>query len=326
MLSDSPWRDLKEDGIDSRRVDHTGRWNFFWTVMPGRNPGLALVLEARPIPEPKLPTLRSLETGFAFLSGGQTFYLRLKDHAQLELFENLCRDVVRCTALATTEAEALTRAIARMCRWHHLLRGGRGDGLSEEEQKGLIGELAVLELLSDLIGPRAAITAWSGPMGSPKDFEFQGHCIEVKARRAAAQPYVRISNEFQLADVEDHRLWLSVLAVDKVTEPFGNSLDAIVEHTALRFRGEADTEQLWETAISASGYRPEDGYSEARWVVGDPAFHEVRDGFPRIDLPLRTGVGNLKYAIALDACAPFKAEFSEVSKAISTGYETRQSR
>ena len=217
MLSDSPWRDLKEDGVDSRRVDHTGRWNFFWAVMPGRNPALALVLEARPIPEPKLPKLRSLETGFAFLSGGQTFYLRLKDHAQLELFENLCRDVVRCTALATREAEALTRAIVRMCRWHHLLRGGRGDGLSEEEQKGLIGELAVLELLSDLIGPRAAITAWTGPMGSPKDFEFQGHCIEVKARRAAAQPYVRISNEFQLADVEDHRLWLSVLAVDKVT-------------------------------------------------------------------------------------------------------------
>jgi Putative PD-(D/E)XK family member, (DUF4420) len=323
MLSDSPWRDLKEDGIDSRRVDHVGKWSFFWAIMPGQDPALALVLNTPPAAAPGLPKLRSLETGFAFLSGGPTFYLRLKDHAQVELFETLCRDVISFTALATTETEALTRAIARMYRWHYLLRGGRGGGLSEEEQKGLIGELAVLEWLSELTGPRAAITAWTGPTGSPKDFELQGHCIEVKARRAAAQPYVRISNEFQLADVEGHRLWLSVLAVDKVTKPFGNSLDVLVDRTASRFRGEVDTELLWEAAISASGYRVEDDYSEVRWVDSDPAWHEVRDGFPRIDLPLRTGVGNLKYSIALAACAPFKVELSEVSKAISTGYETR---
>lgn len=323
MLSDSPWSDLKEDGIDSRRVDHAGKWSFFWAIMPGQDPALALVLDTPPAAAPGLPKLRSLETGFAFLSGGPTFYLRLKDHAQVELFETLCRDVISFTALATTEAEALTRAIARMCRWHYFLRGGRGGGLSEEEQKGLIGELVVLEWLSELIGPRAAIMAWTGPMGSPKDFELLRHCIEVKARRAAAQPYVRISNEFQLADVEGHRLWLSVLAVDKVTKPFGSSLDVLVDRAASRFRGEADTELLWETAISASGYRVEDDYSEARWVDSDPAWHEVRDGFPRIDLPLRTGVGNLKYGIALAACAPFKVDLSEVSKAISTSYETR---
>ena len=191
MLTDTPWNALGQGGIDSRRVDHAGKWNFFWAIMPREDPALALVLRAPPVPAPKLPKLRSLETGLATLTSGPTFYLRLKDHAQLELFETLCRDVVGWAEQASSEADALTRAIGRTCRWHNLLRGGRGDGLTEEEQKGLIGEMAVLEWLSSVIGPRAAITAWTGPMGSPKDFELHGHCIEVKARRTAAQPYVQ---------------------------------------------------------------------------------------------------------------------------------------
>lgn len=321
MLSDTPWKGLGQGVVDSRRVDHAGKWNFFWAIMPREDPALALVLGAPPIPAPKLPKLRSLEAGFASLTGGPAFYLRLKDHAQLELFETLCRDVVDCAKQAMTEADALTRAIGRTCRWHHLLRGGRSDGLTEEEQKGLIGELTVLEWLAGVIGPRATITAWTGPMGSPKDFELHGHCIEVKARRTAAQPYIQISNEFQLADVDDHRLWLSVLAVDKVAEPFGNSLDFFVDRAASWFRGgDADLELLWEIAISATGYRVEDDYSEARWVVGDPAWHDVRDGFPRVELPLKAGVGSLKYAIALAACEPFKIESAAAGKAISVGY------
>lgn len=321
MLNDTPWKGLGKSSVDSRRVDHAGKWNFFWAIMPGEDPALALVLHAPPVPALKMPKLRSLETGLASLTGGPAFYLRLKDHAQLELFETLCRDVVDCAEQAKTEADALTRAIGRTCRWHHLLRGGRGDGLSEEEQKGLIGELTVLEWLAGVIGPRATITGWTGPMGSPKDFEFYGHCVEVKARRTAAQPYVQILNEFQLADVLDHRLWLSVVAVDKVAEPFGNSLDFFVDRVASRFRsGDADLELLWETAISATGYRVEDDYSAARWVVGDPAWYDVRDGFPRVDLPLRAGVGSLKYAIALAACEPFKIDPAAAGEAIAMGY------
>ncbi|WFR99581.1 PD-(D/E)XK motif protein [Rhizobium tumorigenes] len=202
MLNDTPWEGLGLGGVDSRRVDHAGKWNFFWAVMPRQEPALALTLQSAPNPMPRLPTFKSLETGFATLSGGLTFYIRLKDISQLGLFEVLCRDVIDCAEHASTEVDALARAVGRTCRWHHLLRGGTNAGLTEEEQKGLIGELTMLEWLAGVVGCRPAITAWTGPMGSPKDFELHGHCIEVKARRSAAQPFVQISNEFQLADVQ----------------------------------------------------------------------------------------------------------------------------
>jgi hypothetical protein len=322
MFNDTPWQDLGVEGVDSRRVDHVGKWNFFWVMMPNDDPALALILDRPAVPVPKLPRLGSLETGFASVNGSTTFYLRLKDHAQIELFETLCRDVASSSEQAMSEPDALTRAIGRTSRWHHLLRGGRENGLSEESQKGLIGELAVLEWLSQLVGPKAAVTAWTGPSGSPKDFELHEHCIEIKARRAAAQPYVQVSNEFQLADVANHQLWLGVIAVDKVAEPFGDTLDNFVLSAAAHFQGDdPDIEMLWEAAISATGYRIEDDYSDIRWVASNPSWYAVKDGFPRVDLPLREGVGSLKYAIALAGCAPFEIDEVDLKAAISLGYE-----
>lgn len=315
----NPWDDLNSAGIDSRRIDHAGKWDFFWTIMPPADPALALVLNvATSVSLARLPKLRNIEAGFLSQGIGQTFYLRLKDKSQAEPFETLCRDVVACAEAAPSEGEALLRAVGRTSRWHYLLRGGQSSSLTDEEQKGLIGELTVLEWLADLVGARAAITAWAGPSGAPKDFELHGHCVEVKARRGAAQPYVQISNEFQLADVEGRELWLAIVAVDKVSEPFGSSLDQLVERAAVRFKGgDADIELLWDIAIEAAGYRSEDDYSATRWDAGVPSWYSVAGDFPRLDLPLKAGVADVKYSISLGACQPFKVDLATAATAIS---------
>lgn len=64
----------------------------------------------------------------------------------------------------------------------------------------------------------------------------------------------------------------------------------------------------------------EDDYSQMRWITSEPVFYEVRDGFPRVDLPLKHGVEKLKYSIALAACEPFKTATPEVRATISAGY------
>lgn len=320
MLPNSPWNGLSANGIDSRRFDQFGRWNFFWAMMPKDDPSLAMVLTALPQELPKLPTLRNLEVGFAHLANGPAFYIRLKDRDQLELFESLCRDIVASSEGATNEREAFERVIARTNRWHYLLRGGRSHALTEEEQKGLVGELTVLERLCTVLGPRAALSAWHGPFGAPKDFEMHGHCIEVKSRRAAAQPFVQISNEFQLSDVPDRRLWLSLLSVDLVSSPFGETLHDIVRRVGSRVLEESDNAADWERCIDASGYRAEDDYADFSWVVSDPVWHEVVAGFPRIELPLVQGVASLRYTIAIRACEPFALDAEAAEMALSQGY------
>jgi len=311
--NDTPWSGLEAGKVDTRRVAASAKWNWFWAIMPRADVALVLQLRDLPTPAPDLPKLRNLEIRFQTLPGGPILYIRLKDNAQLELFETLCRDVMAAGEIAETEAEALERAIGRTFRWHYMLRGGRPEVLSEEAQKGLIGEIEVLKLLIATLGAKSALAAWTGPSGAPKDFELKADCIEVKARRVASQPFVKITSEHQLADVPDRRLWLGVLAVDKVQRPHGRTLtEHVDEVTELLERTEPSAIMDWDIHLADAGYDVLHDYSAWRWIVTAPEFHAVAEGFPRIAAPVPLGVSGLSYALALSACTPFRTSWENV--------------
>ncbi|MEO8242372.1 MAG: PD-(D/E)XK motif protein [bacterium] len=321
--TDTPWAGLEAGKIDTRRVDATAHWNWFWAVMPRADVTLVLQLTGLPNPIPGLPKLKNLEIKFQTLPGGPILFIRLKDNAQIELFETLCRDVMAAGELAETEAEALERAIGRTFRWHYLLRGGKLGVLSEEAQKGLIGEIEVMKLLIANLGAKPALTAWTGPSGAPKDFELKADCIEVKARRGASQPFVKITNEFQLADVMDRRLWLSVLAVDKVQAPHGRSLtEYVAEVTDILEQTEPSAILDWDMHLADVGYDLAHDYSSWRWIVAEPEFFAVTEQFPRIEAPVPLGVSGVSYALALSACAPFHAGWEKVRSRLLQKDET----
>ncbi len=308
--NDTPWSGLEAGKTDTRRVNAFAQWNWFWAVMPPADAALVLQLSGLPNPAPDLPKLRNLEIRFQTLPGGPILYVRLKDSAQLELFETLCRDVMAAGELAGTESEVLERAIGRTFRWQYLLRGGKPDVLSEEAQKGLIGEIEILKLLIATLGVKPALAAWTGPSGAPKDFELIADCIEVKARRGASQPFVTIANEHQLADVVDHRLWLGVLTVDNVQTPHGRTLTEHVGEVAEFLEQNEPSAILdWDLHLADAGYDALHDYSDWRWITSPPEFHAVVEGFPRITSPVPLGVAGVTYALALSACAPFRTDW-----------------
>lgn len=308
---DTPWSGLEAGKTDTRRVDAKARWSWFWAVMPRADVALVLRLAELPQPVPDLPRLKNLKVRFQTLPGGPIFYIRLKDKAQLELFETLCRDVIAAGEQAESGIEALERSIGRTFRWHYLLRGRKPEVLSEEAQKGLIGEIEILKLLIATLGAKSALSAWTGPSGAPKDFELKADCIEVKARRGASQPFVKITSEHQLADVPDHRLWLAILAVDKVQPPHGRTLaDRVAEVTDILERTEPSAVLDWELHLADAGYDALHDYSAWRWIVADPRFHAVTGDFPRIAAPVPLGVSGATYALAVSACVPFRVDWS----------------
>ncbi|GAB1596999.1 PD-(D/E)XK motif protein [Lysobacter claricitrinus] len=311
--NDTPWSGLEAGKVDTRRVDASATWDWFWAVLPRHDVALVLKLSELPDPVADLPRLRNLEIRFQTLPGGPILYIRLKDLAHLELFETLCRDVMAAGEVATSECEALNRAIRRTFRWHSLLKGAQPEALTEEAQKGLAGEIHVLKLLIEAFGAKAALGAWTGPSGAPKDFELTQDCIEVKARRGASQPFVKISSEYQLADVPGRRLWLAVLAVDQVQPPHGLTLtEHVREVTTLLEQIEPSALMDWELHLTEAGFDGEHDYSAWHWLVGAPEFHAVTDGFPRVVAPLPLGVASVTYALSLSACAPFRTSWEAV--------------
>lgn len=318
--TDDPWHGLSPGSIDARRVSREGRHDFFWITSGLSEPGLLLKLVAGTDEPRPLPKLRNLEIAFRDIEGSRALVILLKDGEQRELFAGLCEDIIRAGEAALNNQEALARVVHRMMRWHHLLRGGRADLLSLEEQRGLLGELQFLQRLVLLVGPRAAIEAWRGPAGASKDFELDGALVEVKARRGAAKPHVQISSEDQLSDVPGTRLFLVVSAVDAVIKPNGLTLNHHVRATEKIFV-EADAESflLWDEAIHASGFDHEDDYSERRWNLGPTIDHEVEGEFPRIVTPLLLGVNSVRYSVSLDACAKYRLDDGNLDQFIIEG-------
>ena len=307
MKMNNPWDKLNSD--DARRVDTQGKYDFFWIMIEPKMPGLMLKLPTLPSKTPRLPKLKNLIISFRSIAGGAALVLGLKEHSQLELFETLCRDVVAAGEAAEDREDALSRSIMRTMRWHHLLRGGRTQGLSVEEQRGLIGELEFLRKLILGLGPETAVESWLGPTGASKDFELIGSCIEVKARRAASKPFVFISSADQLADVDGHRLFLRVSSVSSAILPEGQDLHDHVRMTAELLEGNSEAYYAWEEALYATGYDPLNKYDDRRWLLEPAINFEIVEGFPRIIPPLLNGVEGLRYSVSLEACASF--EFHE---------------
>ena len=304
------------DGLrlgEGRRVKADGKFDFFWVVLEQNTVALILRLPEEFEHSTNMPQLKSLEVCFRHLDN-TALVLRLLDATQRELFFTLCSDVVSAAEQSDDLEGAVERAIRRTRRWSFLLRGGSQKGMSIEEQRGLVGELTLLEELAAAVGSAAAIESWKGPEGASKDFEFPGLCIEVKARRGAAKPNVRISSEDQLADVAKSELLLRVYDIDSAVVPKGQTLHEIIARLQFKFAEQEDVFDRWQTLLDATGYDIEHNYSDRRWAVGLARTYVIAEGFPRIIAPLCIGVSNVAYSIALEACEQFKCEKIDYAK------------
>ena len=304
-MNDDPWKGLSEGNM--RRVDAHGKHDFFWATIENRAPALLMVLKPETEMASDLPALKNIDARFRTVNG-RAFVISLLDNAQREIFETLCRDIVEAGEGAPDQSAALDRVVRRTRRWHFLLKGGSSQGLSKEEQRGLVGELAFLREIATHVSPESAIEGWTGPEGAAKDFEFPAACIEVKARRGAAKPYVRISSEDQLSDVTGRQLFLRVYDVDSAVIPEGDNLHGHVDNTVALFEDYPDCLNVLEERLEAVGYERGHDYEKRRWIVGTCRTFAVADNFPRIMPPLTSGVHNVTYAIDLAECAHFATE------------------
>jgi hypothetical protein len=194
--------------------------------------------------------------------------------------------------------------------------------LSAEEQKGLIGELVVLETLV-LPSPAIsdAVSTWRGPLGAPKDFEIGRICIEAKARRGAATPYIAISSEHQLdrAGVDLLFLHVSELAQEQSTAKDSVTLTDVVLRTraAVAVRDWSAVEPF-EGKLAATGFRWEDDYSDVRWAEGAHHLFLVDADFPAITAAsCPSGVSNVRYSLGLMECEPHRVAREAVTAALA---------
>ena len=242
--------------------------------------------------------------------------LQLLQPEYSEVFLEFCLDVIRATNRATTEGEALGRFVGRAWTWQRFLASGRDGRLSAAEQMGLLGELSILRnLLIPTLGAGSAVASWTGPLGTPKDFELGAVAVEAKALSGAVGPLVRISSEHQLATDGLDQLFLGVVAVAR-SDAKGAVTITGYARTVRELLSGAAVDDL-EERLRAVGFNWSEDYSDTRWQVGRRQWFLVEPAFPRITpAHFPNGVSAVRYSVSLPACQDFEVSEDLVRAAL----------
>lgn len=167
--------------------------------------------------------------------------------------------------------------------------------LSEEQQLGLYGELAVLEALVQRDGPVAmqCWTAYSGDKAERHDFRIGATEVEVKSTRSRKRIHV-IHGLTQMVASPGHHLYVLSLKFEHGGNA-GRSLPDRVKAIRKLIKADARCVQLFKEKLDTANYRDSDSihYSTRLIAADQPRLIPVDEKFPRItDTFLESGLGS----------------------------------
>lgn len=292
--------------------------------------GLLLELPASAVPaKRRWPRCRGLDWLTSPAQRAVLFGVRLKEARHADLFDALADDLARRVGAAEAGcATQLAALLGGVARWQRFLAVG-AEGLSDEAQRGLWGELHFLRgALLAAFGAEAAVAAWQGHAAAHQDFLVPRGAVEVKTTSGKAPHIVRITSERQLDDRGLPALYLRHLAL-AVRDGAGETLPSLVAALREQLLTDAIAAERFEDALLAAGYLDAHAwrYEGRGYAVRETNDFAVRGRFPRLterDLP--AGVGDVRYALSLDACRAFLLAPDALLAALSAPFPKRRSR
>lgn len=236
--------------------------------------------------------------------GRSAVHLVLKSSEFEDLFSILGEDIVHAIEKSQGEAAAVKAVVRRIERWRKFVERNRGH-LTEEEIRGLLGELVVLGRLIRHSDARTALDAWQGS-GGLRDFELPEHAIEVKTHQAATGAAIRISDPAQLESAPGRPLYLTTLQLSR-TENAGLTLCEAVNGLLDLLAEDVDsTEKLWDKLMGQGYHAAHADMYPQRYLVSPVQVFRVENGFPRITCnSVPAGVESVQFSIQLAAIQQF---------------------
>ena len=275
-----------------------------------------------------LPAARSFEVRRVVFPDNPPNYLTIQlvltDPQYKDIFITLVQDIVDHISLIVCEREAFEAFIVRLRRWQTFLEKHGIQGLSDIAQRGLFGELWCLKcLLLPRIGLQQGIYSWTGPEGTPQDFQLEGCNIEVKTTITKQPQKLEIANERQLDDTDIANLILLHISLSTSREQ-GIKLPTLVDEIRRSLSSVPLVKASFNTLLFEVGYLDIHAafYMEKSYIVKECNYYKVENDFPRItETELINGIGDVRYSINISACQNFILKEETVISMIDANYE-----
>lgn len=289
---------------------------FVCLELPERHLSLHLELTTRFLPSSPLPDqMRGVAIRVERVKPGAEGTVRviltLVDNSRRELFSALARDVAQATVRERSEPAQVKAMLNRLEAWQRLLDRLKPEGLTPQEQRGLVGELLVLERLClPPLGGAEAVRRWEGPVGGLQDFVLPHGALEVKCTARQPAESFHASHLAQLDDSGLERLALVVVVVEEGEAVVGSTLPDHIERLRVRLAEESpNAEAMFWERLQQMGYLPEQSelYLRKKYAFRELMMYHVNADFPRL---LRTsvpqGILEAEYDVSLLACQAFR--------------------
>lgn len=320
----SIWENHKPTGdiIIKTRIDEILHLNCFAATnhITGQHLYIMTVANNVTIPELKNYRFKGVEI-YTLQSNTENkieLYIYLLDNDLKDIFSLFIQNILEEIKKSVTENEAIKTTLNVVSKWKKLFDKINFNGLSFEQQKGLIGELLFLNtLLDDEKTIAIALNSWTGVEQDfqAKDFTLGSVGVEVKFT-ASKQPRIKVSNERQLDAENLSELFLILYSTEAVKDN-GISLNSIVEQTRQKITTEEER-SVFNAKLQLNGYFDEDKEYYGRMYSLKRTFvFNVSSEFPKIikgQLPL--GIYDTSYSIEISSVEKFIVESDTIFEKI----------
>ncbi|NBG67024.1 PD-(D/E)XK motif protein [Acidiluteibacter ferrifornacis] len=318
----SIWENHKPTGevIIRTRIDEIPHLNCYAATnhITGQHLYIMSVSKNIAIPELKNYRFKGVEIYTLSIEDKIELYLYLLDNELKDIFSLFIQNILEDIEPTITESEAITTTLNVVSKWKKLFDKINFNGLSLEQQKGLIGELLFLNyLLNDDKTAVNAVSSWTSAERDfeAKDFTLGSIGIEVKFT-SSKQPRIKVSNERQLDAESLNELFLVLYSTEAVKDN-GISLNSIVEQTRKNISTEEER-SFFNAKLQLHGYFEEDSeYYNKMYSLKKSFAFAVTSEFPKIvrnHLPL--GIYDTSYSIEISALENFMIDLENIIKNI----------
>lgn len=235
--------------------------------------------------------------------------INLLSPSHRDTFSSLCINLIHAVKDMPSEKELVKAVINQLEKWRNLFDKTKADGLSNEQQQGLYGELNFLQkfLVKKITTPWTTLDYWVGIDASLRDFQGKDWAVEAKTTCSNNPQNVTINGERQLDETLLSDLFLYHCSVE-VSKFNGETLPEKVDKLRNILRDDVPALSMFNEKILQAGYFDEEAelYANRSYKIRDEHYYHIKDDFPRIkENELRDGVSDVKYAITLAVCSAY---------------------
>lgn len=242
--------------------------------------------------------------------------LSLLDDQYSDLFDDLIYSIYYKIRQMLEPKAYISEFLLTYYKWSEFFQDNKGDTLSDETIRGLLGELIYLhEQIKECKATELndMLNSWQGPYDTGHDFIGEFKNTEVKTRTISSSG-ILISSEYQLEIEPNKDLDLLIVTIESDTE--GITLKELIMMIRETIGLKLGDFGIVITALLQKGITMLnlDTYNHLRYTPIEMSFYKVEESsFPKlIRSELNEGISSVKYKINIQAIASYltnKIEF-----------------